>query len=142
MFSLCNLILQLFCLSHSPFQPRDTFHRHLLSPLEQVVRLLYTGRPVLAAALACLSRLSVAHPAAVCDTTASQHGASAAVRRLTAILCGPRPSAWQAPIMIGGGYSSPAGAATVAAGRVAADDQVLAVQVLNVAATLIICVSM
>ena len=99
----------------------------------QVVRLLYTGRPILAAALACLSRLSVAHPAAVCDAIASNTGASSAVRRLTAILCGPRPSAQQAPFMAGGGYGSP-GAAAMAAGKAAADDQVLAVQVQNLAA--------
>jgi hypothetical protein len=106
------------------------------------VRLLYTGRPVLAAALACLSRLSVAHPVAVCESIASHTGASSAVRRLIAILCGPRPSAPPGQSMAGGGYGSPVGAAAGSAGRVAADDQVLAVQVLNVAATLIICVSM
>ncbi len=96
-----------------------------------MVRLLYTGRPILAAALACLSRLSVAHPAAVCDAIASHTGASSAVRRLTAILCGPSPSAQQAPFIAGGGYASPAGAAAVAAGK-AAHNQVLAVQVFNV----------
>jgi hypothetical protein len=40
------------------------------------------------------------------DANALITGASSAVRRLTAILCGPRPSVQQYPLMAGGGRAA------------------------------------
>ena len=91
--------------------PPATTYRGIYCFKLQVLQLLYAGRPVLAAALACLSRLCNVHAAAICDALAPR-AAAAAVRRLIVILCNPRPAAVSMPSGVGrggamGGYGMP-----------------------------------
>ena len=99
-----------------------------------MTRLLYAGRPVLAAALTCMSRLCHVHAHAVCDALAPR-AAATAIRRLAMILCSPRPSAALLSGAVGrgggpGGFGTPASVAAMAsANRAASEEQAMAVQV-------------